>query len=65
MLSLYTTSLIEGGVVPPQVVVGGRMAKVLYFGDAPVYSGCFQVNFQAQAGVTGAVPGALELFGTA
>jgi photosystem II stability/assembly factor-like uncharacterized protein len=41
------------------------MAKVLYFGDAPGYSGCFQVNFLAPAGVTGAVPGALKLFGTA
>jgi len=34
---MYTTSLIEGGVVPPQVSVGGLLAKVLFFGDAPGY----------------------------
>jgi hypothetical protein len=51
-LSMYTTSLVEGGVVPPQVFVGGRLAEILYFGDAPGYPGYFQVNFQVPAGVT-------------
>jgi hypothetical protein len=50
-LSMYTTSLVEGGVMPPQVSVGGLLAKVLFFGDAPGYPGYFQVNFQVPAGV--------------
>jgi len=44
-LSMYTTSLAEGGVIPPQVAVGGRLAQVLYFGAAPGYPGYYQVNF--------------------
>jgi uncharacterized protein (TIGR03437 family) len=51
-LAMYTTSLVEGGAVPPQVSVGGRLAGILYFGDAPGYPGYFQINFQVPAGVT-------------
>jgi hypothetical protein len=51
ILSMYTTSLIEGGVMPPQVSVGGILAPVLFFGDAPGYPGYFQVNFQVPTGV--------------
>ena len=51
-LAMYTTSLVEGGVIPPQVSVGGRLAEILYFGDAPGYPGYFQINFQVPAGVT-------------
>jgi hypothetical protein len=52
ILSMYTTSLIEGGAIPPQVAVGGQLAEILYFGDAPGYPGYFQINFQVPAGVT-------------
>jgi hypothetical protein len=51
ILSMYVAGLAEGGVIPPQVAVGGQMAQVLYFGDAPGYPGYFQVNFRAPAGV--------------
>jgi hypothetical protein len=51
ILSMYTTSLIEGGVMPPQVSVGGILAPVLFFGDAPGYPGYFQVNFQVPKGI--------------
>jgi len=56
ILSMYTTSLIEGGIMPPQVSVGGVLAPVLFFGDAPGYPGYFQVNFQVPAGVSLASP---------
>jgi hypothetical protein len=57
ILSMYTTSLIEGGAVPLRVIVGGRLAEVLYFGDAPGYPGYFQVNFRVPNGIaSGTVP---------
>lgn len=64
-LSMYTTSLVEGGVMPPQISVGGLVAKVLFFGDAHGYPGYFQVNFQMPSGVTAgsAVPVRLMYFG--
>jgi hypothetical protein len=65
ILSMYTTSLLEGGIMPPQVSVGGRLAPVLSFGDAPGYPGYFQVNFQVPSVVTAgsAVPVRLMYFG--
>jgi hypothetical protein len=57
ILSMYTTSLIEGGAIPPRVVIGGQLAEIVYFGDAPGYPGYFQVNFRVPDGVMGsAVP---------
>ena len=50
-LSMYTASLIDGGVVPPQVAVGGRLTEVLYFG-ASGYPGYNQVNFRVPSDVT-------------
>jgi uncharacterized protein (TIGR03437 family) len=54
---MYTTSLVEGGAIPPQVAVGGQLGEILYFGDAPGYPGYFQVNFRVPDGVS---PGAAE-----
>jgi hypothetical protein len=50
-LSMYAANLGEGGVIPPQVAVDGRLAQVVYFGDAPGYPGYHQVNFRVPAGV--------------
>jgi uncharacterized protein (TIGR03437 family) len=62
---MYTTSLIDGGAVPPQVAVGGRPVKVLYFGGAPGYPGYFQVNFLLPNGIPpgSAVPVRLTYIG--
>ena len=64
-LSMYTTSLGSGSVIPPQVAVGGRFAEILYFGGAPGYPGYSQVNFRMPSGgVPGpAVPIRLTYFG--
>ena len=51
VLSMYTTNLFEGGVIPPQVITGGNLAETLFFGDAPGYPGYFQVNFRMPNGV--------------
>lgn len=51
VLSMYTTSLIPGGVIPPRVVIGGKLADIQYFGDAPNYPGYSQVNVRVPGGV--------------
>jgi uncharacterized protein (TIGR03437 family) len=51
VLCLYTTSLIAGGVIPPEVYFGGRPAEILFFGDAPGYPGYNQVNVRVPTSV--------------
>jgi uncharacterized protein (TIGR03437 family) len=51
---MNTTSLSEGGVVPPQVAIGGKLAGDSVFRDAPGYPGYFQVNLRVP---NGAAPG--------
>jgi hypothetical protein len=53
ILSMYTTNLFKGGVIPPQVTISGHLAEVLFFGDAPGYPGYFQVNFRVPSRATG------------
>ena len=64
-LSMYTTNLTEGGVIPPQVFIGGKLAQILYFGDAPGYPGFSQVNVVVPDGIVpgSAVPVRLSYLG--
>jgi hypothetical protein len=65
ILSMYTTSLTENGVIAPQVSVDGRAAQLLYFGVAPGYPGYYQVNFRVPGGISpgSAVPVRLTYLG--
>jgi hypothetical protein len=64
-LSMYTSSLPESGVIPPQVCIGGWLAQVVSFGLAPGFPGYSQVNFLVPGGVSpgAAVPVRLTYIG--
>ena len=51
ILEVYLTGLMDGSVLPPTIVIGGRTAEVLLFGNSPSIEGVNLLHVRVPDGV--------------
>jgi hypothetical protein len=51
VVEVYGAGLLDRGAIPPLLSVGGKIAEVLWFGNAPGYESLAQINVRIPSGV--------------